>query len=479
MFFHVMRRVPSAVLPLLALGFLLAQCGGGSGPGGGSSGRSGPVLTTISDPPTCAFPAGSLRSVWITVTGVRAHIDSGADSNAAGWQDLTPGLSSAPMQIDLLASPSSACTLGVLGSTAGLPAGRYQQIRFLLLSNNPVPGTPAPGVNNCGAQGFNCLVLADGSIHRLELSSQDLTGIKIPPGRIASGGIMLEAGQSADINIDFNACASIVRQGNSRFRLLPTLHAGEVSAPRGALTGRVVDTATGSSIVGGTIIVAAEQPDAQGIDRIIMQTRADANTGTFSFCPLPEGTYDIVATGVSASGATYHATIALGVAAGTAMGDLPLVPVSGASTAPATLTGTVTSSTGTAAATADVALSALQTAIPASGSPRDVTVPLLGDSTVNVATTTGGLCPASAACATFTLLVPGGNPSVGTFASTGTTFAAPAGAPVNYKVSGRATTCSPAEVIVTQDSAGGALVATAGTTTNVQTINLVGCQAGS
>ena len=37
------------------------------------------------------------------------------------------------------------------------------------------------------------------------------------------------AGQTKDLNIDFNACASIVQQGNGQFRLKPVLHAGEVS----------------------------------------------------------------------------------------------------------------------------------------------------------------------------------------------------------------------------------------------------------
>lgn len=476
---RTVKRSGHGLALLLALAALLgmARCGSLI------LGRvSGAVTTTVSDPPTCSPPQGGFRHVWITVVGVRAHIESSAAPEASGWQDLTPGLALAPRQVDLLAAPSG-CVLTVLGSTTGLPPGRYQQIRFLLLSNNPPLGTPVPPLNNCGVEGFNCVELADGSIEELELSSEAQTGIKVPPGRIAGGAIVIEAGQSADINIDFNACASIVAQGNNRFRLNPTLHAGEVGRTQFSISGRVVDSA-GGAIGGGAALVAAEQRDAQGFDRVIMQTRADAN-GNFTFCPLPEGSYDIVATALSGSGVTYNPTIAFQVPVGTALGNIPLVPETGPSTAPATLTGTVTTSTGSAPTSADIALSALQTATPAGASPVDVTIPLLDNLTPNVATAPG-TCPAGTSCATYTLFVPASNPSVGTFSPSGITYAPPASGAVNYKVNARASVplsggtpnCSPAELTTNQDAAGSPLAVAPGATTTVQRLNFTACQPG-
>ncbi|MFQ5816691.1 MAG: DUF4382 domain-containing protein [Terriglobia bacterium] len=468
---------------LLALAVLVGLVGCGSSTQVSTS-VSGVVTTTLSDPPTCRFAPGAFRHIWITVTDVRAHISAGAQPEAGGWQDLTPGLADAPQQVDLLGAPTG-CTLALLGSTSGLPVGQYQQIRFILLSNNPASGTPTPGQNNCGSQGFNCVELADGSLHRLKLSSEANTGIKIPPGQIAGGALTVEAGEAVDVNIDFNACASIVVQGGNLFRLLPSLHAGEVSLAQGAISGRVVDTTTGNPIAGGTVLVAAEQPDAGGIDRVIMQTRADAN-GNFNFCPLPEGNYDIVATAIDGSGVTYNATITFAVPVGTSLGDIPLEPETGTDTGPGTLTGTLTTSTGSTATSADIALSALQTATPEGGSAVEVSIPLLGNSTPNVATASDATCPVNTNCATYTLLVPASNPSVGTFSSDGTTYAAPATGAVNYKVSARASVpssgglenCSPAELIATLDSSGGALAATPNATTTVETLDFTGCQAG-
>ena len=73
------------------------------------------------------------------------------------------------------------------------------------------------------------MVMADGTMNELELSSQDNTGLKIPPGQMVGGPIQVMAGQSVDLNIDFNACASIVQEGNGKMRLKPTLTAGQVS----------------------------------------------------------------------------------------------------------------------------------------------------------------------------------------------------------------------------------------------------------
>ena len=134
------------------------------------------------------------------------------------------------MQIDLFSKANTNCVLAQLGS-ASLPVGSYQQIRLLLVSNSPAAGAPVPSPNACAGNGFNCALLDDGTIHELLLSSQDNTGLKIPPGRIVGGPIQVAAGQSVDLNIDFNACASIVRQGNGKYRLKPTLSAQQVADP--------------------------------------------------------------------------------------------------------------------------------------------------------------------------------------------------------------------------------------------------------
>lgn len=458
----------------------LAGCGGDGGGGGvppppPPTTQSGKVTVTLSDPPTCKAPRSDLNRVWVTITLVRAHLSSAAAPNDSGWVTLVD-LRANPRQIDLLATSDTTCVLTTLGSTTGLPPGDYQQIRLHLLSNTPDAGEARPTPNNCaGTGGFNCVELRDRTRRILLLSSQAKTGIKIPPGQIAGGAIRLRSDQAADLNIDFDACASIVQQGNGAFRLKPTLHAGEVSTAQ-AISGLVVDTNTRQPIPNATVIVMAERTDSGGVDRVVMQTLASSTRGTFILCPLSPGTYDIVIAALSGAGVTYNATITFRVPAGTAMGTIPLVPEGGSDTSPGAIEGLVTTTDG-GATDADVALSALQTATPTGGTPVQVAIPLFEGSTPNIATEGGPGCPPKTGCATYTLIVPASNPMVGTFSPSGTVYASPAGGNVVYSVNAQAflpdTTGTPN--CVPSSLRTGPVTVNAGTITPAATLAFTGC----
>src|SRR5215470_3099292 len=474
----------------------------GAGCGGGNSGMmsttpsssTGTVIVSISDPPSCKNPNGTFEHVYITVRSVQAHTSASATDGTPGWQELAPQLNSAPMQIDLFSAAQTNCVLAQLGS-ASLPVGSYQQIRLLLVSNTPGASDAIPSTNACAGNGYNCVVLNDGSVHELELSSQANTGLKIPPGQIAGGPIQVSAGQSVDLNIDFNACASIVQEGNGKMRLKPTLTAGQVSPNNSGIGGQIVDSVTKAPIA-GTVLVAVEMPDSTGIDRIVMETAADAN-GNFRFCPLPTGTFDIVIVAIGPNNLPYNATSVLSVPNGTNLGGIPLQPETGA-TAPATLQGFVTATTGTAGASADVSMSALQQV--SFGSPavkRQVTIPLEAiqatqttsatASTELISITTNTSCPTGSPvntnCAQYTLVVPASNPSVGAFSASGFTYSAPAAAPVPFTVDARAAVpksggtadCSPSEIMTTTDASAMPLVVTPATVTNVARTDFKGC----
>src|SRR6266852_1902476 len=72
----------------------------------------------------------------------------------------------------------------------------------------------------------------------------------IPPRQIVGGPLQVSAGQSVDLNIDFDACASIVLEGNGTYRLKPTLTAGQVSANNSGIGGQVVDSLSKAPIAG-------------------------------------------------------------------------------------------------------------------------------------------------------------------------------------------------------------------------------------
>jgi hypothetical protein len=454
----------------------------------------GTVNVSISDPPSCKNPNGNFEHVYITARSVQAHTSASATDSTPGWQELAPQLNSQPMQVDLFSTAQTNCMLAQLGS-ASLPVGSYQQIRLLLVSNTPGAGDAVPMTNACAGNGYNCVVLSDTSIHEFDLSSQANTGLKIPPGQIVGGPIQVAGGQSVDLNIAFNACASIVQEGNGQLRLKPVLTAGEVSVNNSGIGGQIVDSTTKAPIT-GTVLGAVEQPDSMGIDRMVMETAADSS-GNFRFCPLPSGVFDIVAVAVGAHNLPYNATAVVNVPHGVNLNTIPLVAEVGAS-APAVLQGFVSASTSMGGASADVSLAALQPVsatfvmtarqlnIPLQTIPATSTSPQV-DSTGLISVSSNSSCPAGspmlANCAAYTLVVPGSHPNIGVYSSSGISFTAPTGGSVLFTVdaiaampmSGGVPDCSPSEMTSSKDVNNQPLAGTAGSTTNVARIGFTGC----
>jgi hypothetical protein len=473
---------------------IVGSCGGGSMTSMQNT-TTGMISVSISDPPSCKQPNGSFAHVYITVRSVQAHIDPNASDSTPGWQELAPQLVNQPMQIDLFSATQTNCVLAQLGS-ASLPAGSYQQIRLLLLANAPPAGSATPASNACAGSGYNCAVLADASVEELQLSSQENTGLKIPPGQIVGGPIQVMAGESVDLNIDFNACASIVQEGNGKMRLKPTLTAGQVSPNNSGIAGQVVDSVTKAPIA-GTVLVAVEQPDKMGVDRIVMEAGTDGN-GNFRFCPLPPGPFDVLAVAVGTNNLPYNATAVVNVPNGTNLAAVPLVAEVGAS-APAILQGFVTASGASSSAMTDVSLSALQS-VSFGTNPvtmRQLTIPLqsIAMTSTSPAVNSTGLisvasntdCPTGSPlnvnCAQYTLVAPGSNPNVGLFSSSGFSYSAPASGDVLFSVdaiaaipdSGGVRDCTPSELLSSTDISNQPLKVTAGTTTNVARTDFTGC----
>lgn len=468
----------------LVLGLALASCGGGtSGAGSGN----GSITVNLSDPPSCAFPNGPITHVWVTINSVEANTSSTAGDSSPGWVELTPQLKSSPMSIDLFSLGLNACLLATLGN-ASLPAGTYQQIRLLLVPNTGTSGaTPPPA---CKGQGFNCVVLQDNSVHQLQLSSEANTGLKIPPGQIVGGPISVGAGQDVDLNIDFNACGSIVLQGNGEYRLKPALTAGQVSTNSTGISGRVTDAAGAPVSVGstGAVLVALEQPDATGTDVIFRETLADAS-GNFNFCPLPTGAiFDVVAVAINGSGAAYNATITANVPGGTSLlNPIPLSLETTPPNSPTTFQGVITATGGSGSI--DVSVSALQSAnLPGIGV-RSFTIPAEGgsNSVSTISIVSNASCPSGAPtnanCASYTLVEPASNPRFGVFTVGTIAYSAPLAGLVPYTIradavaplSGGSSSCTSPSQRTSLNANGTALAAIPGALVNVKEIDFSGC----
>lgn len=436
------------------------------------------VNVRVSDPATCSGPQGAFSHIYVTIVDVQINSSAGAGNNDAGWIDLTPSLSQNPQQVDLLGVANNQCFLATLGATTALQPGTYEQIRITLANNSSVVAN-----NVCGGTA-NCVMLSSTPkvAQPLLLSSEAQTGIKIPSGQIAGGQFVISTGETKDLDIDFNACESIVAEGNGQFRLKPVLHAGEVTLTSSSINGTIVDSITNQVIVGGTTVVALEQKDASGIDRVIMETVADSS-GSFSFCPVAAGSYDIVAVAVNGKQVAYGATVITGVQPGNALGTVPLVAQTGTAIAPASITGQISTSTGTAATAADITLSALQPISPG----MLVTVPLATQSAgaANVTTAAGTTCPANTDCTNYTLSVPSLNLSIGAFvAGVGQKPAAPAAGPVNFTIDAMAFTtdgtatpnCNPSELQTSLSTTNAPLTVTSGQSSVAATLAFTGCQ---
>jgi hypothetical protein len=441
------------------------------------------VNVMISDPATCATPNGPFSHVYVTITDVSANVSSTAGDNDSGWVDLTPSLKNAPKQVDLLGLANNQCFLASLGDSQQLQAGTYQQIRVILASDSTGIAS-----NACGNGAANCVQLSkDSSFHTLNLSSESQTGIKIPASQMAGGGLTVAAGKTTDLDIDFQTCQSILQQGNGQYRLKPVLHAGAVSTVSASINGTLIDGGTGKALA-GTAWVAVEQPDGKSIDRVVQSTIAGSD-GSFVFCPLPAGNYDIVISAMRTSdGALYPPTIITGVAVGDTTGNIKLTPPTlAAANSFANLTGLVT---------------AANNAGPAAGMSIDVTLTALAIVNGNVYTmpqqpaaspyysvtqvvTTGTgpvgnppvACPTGTDCINYSVPVPSSGAYIAAWSAGGETPAASA-ALASYAVEGSTTsTCSTSGSVVNSNPPL-ALTGTGPFTSVAITPNLVftGCQ---
>jgi hypothetical protein len=385
----------------------------------------------------------------VTITKVTANISATANASDPGWVTLVDSTNS-PQQLDLLTLESPTCILISLGSKSGLPPGFYRQIRLYLLANDAASG-PAP--NQCGTgNGFNCVVPHGANAQELFLSGNAQAGIPIFTSQIAGNGINLTSGQATDINISFDSCASVLLQSNGQYQLNPALRAAEVAATNNSIGGKVVDGSNQTPIGGAVILL--EQSGASGIDRVV-DAGVSASDGTFLFCPLPSGSYDVVvdalAPGLGVSTKVYGATITFNVPLGTQLTTIPLTSEgsgTGTLTPWSTITGQVTTAGPGGATLANVTLLALQRATPIAGTPVLVTVPIFSTNaqpptiTTEAAPASGPACPLMTDCSNFSLTVPSGNPTVGTFTNGSATYAPPLAGNVNYTLIAESVDCT-------------------------------------
>jgi len=230
----------------------LVACGGG-----GSSASTGTLQLAMTDSPGCGYD-----QVNVTVTKIRLHQSATATDSDSGWQEIAVA---SPTKINLLS-----LTNGVLQELGSLPmpAGRYEQVR-LVLSSAPLA---------------NSLVLT-GSTNEIALStpSGQQSGYKLQAHFDVTGN------QVADMVLDFDACKSIVRAGNSgTYNLKPVV----------AVTERLTTQIEGyvDPAIAPNVVVSTRDPIGQ------LRATVPDSTGKFVIAYLPANTnYTVVLSGTNPS----------------------------------------------------------------------------------------------------------------------------------------------------------------------------------
>lgn len=238
----------------------LAGCGGGDGGISGSGATAtGIMQLSITDAPSCGYD-----HVYLTVDRVRVHKSTSAVDGDTGWSEV---VLSPARRIDLLTLTNG--VLNDLGQTA-LPAGKYTQMRLVL----------AP---NAGSSPFaNAVTPTGGAEVALTTPSAQQSGIKL------NVDMDVAADKVADFVIDFDACKSIVKRGNSgQYNLKPVVAVIPVVSNAGM---RVV------GYVDSSIATASTNVSVQVNGLPVKATVPDVTTGKFELYPVPAGTYDLVVT---------------------------------------------------------------------------------------------------------------------------------------------------------------------------------------
>jgi len=329
-----LKSLATGWLPALSAAVFVAACGGSGG--AGSSG-TGTLKVSLTDAPACGYD-----NVWVTVTKVRVHRSETAGDGDEGWSEVLVDPENNGQKIDLLELQNG--VLAELGQTA-LPAGHYSQVRLMLAENRNVTNA-------------NEIVLsADRKRVALDTPSAQQSGLKL------KHGFDVEPNTEVDLVLDFDACRSIVKAGNSgKYNLKPVIAVLPVLA--GSITGVVDPQATR---VNAEVSLQRFDPGTGAVSVVRATTVRADGTWTLSPVPVPP-----------ASGPGYNLVFGARGYASVVYTDIPIVTGTTTSVPAVTLTGSaerrITGKISPVGADFSGAVQILQRVVDASGATAGVVI---------------------------------------------------------------------------------------------------------
>jgi hypothetical protein len=265
----------SNLIGVLFLLSILSACGSGGSSSSATGTGTGTLSTSLTDSTTADY-----KAVYVTVLEVQVHRNTNSGKK---WQ--------------VVASPEETYNLlelvnGVrehLG-LADLPQGHYTQMR-LLLGPDPLP---AAGINILSEPHPYPHYFIDHSdnYHELKVPSGYQTGIKMV------SGFEINANQTTEVTLDFDALESIVQAGSSGQCLLkPVIRVLDDLQDYSIVSG-IVETrgATITGLEGVLVSAQVHNPDATDPkDEVIVRARTVTDeSGHYKLFVRP-GNYHIVA----------------------------------------------------------------------------------------------------------------------------------------------------------------------------------------
>jgi hypothetical protein len=239
---------------------------------------------------------GPFRTSGGTVTAVNIAVSKVEAVGSGGVQTIATF--SPAQQINLLNYQTTPLQLG----TSQIPAGQYQQLRFVLdtsqanntsivLNGSTIP-LSIPSATSAGFGGNSSTDNGDGA---------GTSGIKV------NVNLNAQAGQTYGFVIDFNAAESIVQAGNSGQWLMKPVLVATAQALAGSISGAVKNNA-GTAVSNAQVV--AEQ------NGTIVNSGVTDSNGNFQINALPAGSYTLVVnnTWTNQAGASQSATGADGTA---------------------------------------------------------------------------------------------------------------------------------------------------------------------